>query len=112
MFNSRVLIFLDEIGIKQIYGLDKGSIIEPALTYEFLVKSIIPSNNQIKLYNTQFGYINVDVDNNFFKKRNMKLSKKILLKQMIIDAKYYFCMMDDGSLEYDAKEILKYIKGN
>jgi len=111
MFHARVMIFFDELKSQQIYGLDKGSIIEPAEVHEFIIKAIIPSKNQLKLYNREFSYINVEANKNFFVKNNLRASQRVLLKQIIIDEKYYFCMMGDASLHHDEQAILKHIKG-
>jgi len=90
MAGSRVLIFKSEEGKHLIYGFDISNIIDPAKKIKAEVKSYIPARKMLKVSTKEYGYLNLEVENAFFKNISVKLGTTVILNQVNIDGDYYF----------------------
>ena len=107
---SRILIFKAEDGESLIYGFDMESILNPAKKIKAEVKSILKTQQKIKLHNKQLGYINVIGTGNDKLYDSINLGEQITLKQINIDGDFYFCIDKTNKNQYDRLEILKTLK--
>jgi len=107
---SRVSIFLSENEEPLIYGFDMDKIMNPAKKIKAEVKSLLKTKNRIKLFNKSFGYIDVSNvgSDEFFSSVN--IGEQIVLKQIIINGDFYFCVDEMQMNRYDRCEIIKTLK--
>lgn len=107
---SRISIFLSENEEPLIYGFDMDRIMSPAKKIKAEVKSLLKKQNKIKLFNKSFGYIDVSSvgSEEFFSSVN--IGEQIVLKQIIIDGDFYFCVDKTQTNRYDRHEIIKTLK--
>jgi len=108
MSNSRVFIFKSDKEEILIYGFRISKMIEPANKITAQIKAIVKNQNKLKLYNSDIGYIETIVSDNFFNKILLQLGDYILLKQIYIDGDYYYNILDElTEVTSNRNEVLK-----
>ena len=107
---ARVLIFKTLDNKSLIFGFDFAKMIPLANRYCGEIKFFSKSQKRLKLFIEKIGYVNFAPDENFFK-NSFKIGDKIILKEIIIEAKSCFLIEKENYNEnFERKEILKIIK--
>nr|WP_321265936.1 hypothetical protein [uncultured Sulfurimonas sp.] len=108
---SRLLVFKSEDNKNLIYGFDISKIIDNAKKVKADIKFLSKTQNRLKLYTQEYGYMNFTPTDSFFEKYAVTIGDTIILNQIFIDGNYHFCVSQLFEGSVDRNEVLKTLQG-
>jgi vacuolar-type H+-ATPase subunit I/STV1 len=104
---SRVLIFKSEQGENIIYGFNRSRLIESAKKVKAIIKFVSPIQNRLKLHIEEYGFINLEPSEDFWKDFQHKIGDMVILTKIAIDGDLYFYISEKGKSQINRNEILQ-----
>ena len=104
---SRVLIFKNEEEDNIIYGFNRSKLIESAKKVKAIIKFASPMQNRLKLHIEEYGFINLEPSEDFWKVFQYKIGDMVILTKVEIDGNLYFYILEKGKSHINRNEILQ-----
>ena len=104
---SRVLIFKNEQEDNIIYGFNHSKLIESAKKVKAIIKFASPMQNRLKLHIEEYGFINLEPSEDFWKVFRYKIGDMVILTTIAIDGDLYFYISQKGKSQINRNEILQ-----
>jgi len=107
---SRVLIFKNEEGKNIVYGFNQSKLIDSAKKVKAIIKFLSPMQNRLKLHIEEYGFINLEPSEDFWKLFTHRIGDTVILTQIDIDGDSYFYISQKGKSHINRNEILQILQ--
>ena len=110
MSGSRVLVFKSEDNENIVFGFHGPRLIDIARKIKAEIKFASKSQNRLKLYIEEDGYINFYPNEEFWENNNYKIGDKIILTEINIEGDRYFYIKKKSNFNMNRLKVLEYLR--
>jgi len=107
---SRVLIFKSEDNKNIIFGFNGPRLIDIAKKLKAEIKFASETQNRLKLFIEEEGYINFTPEKDFWENNNYKMGDNIILTEINIECDRYFYISNKNNLKTDRLKVLEFLR--
>jgi len=107
---SRVLIFKNEERKNIVYGFNQSKLINSAKKVKAIIKFLSPMQNRLKVHIEEYGFINLEPSEDFWKLLTHKIGDTVILTKIDIDGDIYFYISEKGKSHINRNEILQILQ--